>query len=108
MNTQSELRHYQQWVLEITPAQADPWPRVTDSRGREFQPRRLMLSTRSGDRCRGGHLIGVTIRADGTEGKRPHGTHVLPPWAAELLEREMATHHLTREYLASQGVEVAF
>jgi hypothetical protein len=33
---------------------------------------------------------------------------VLPAWASDLLEREMNTHKLTREYLAANGVDVRF
>lgn len=113
VNTQSELHHYQEWVLNITPASGDPWPTVSvpSSTYRDafrFQPVSLTLHARGGDTCTGGHLTGLQLRADGSVGKRRGGTRQLPLWAAELLEREMKAHNLTREYLASQGVDVRF
>lgn len=107
---QTEVRHYEEWHLEILPDEGETWPAIRPYTGSRYEmvPDRITLSMRRGTTSVSSPSVsvsGLRLRKDGTTGSlRVHrvyyGTTDTPAWAAELVAAARSKHNLTAEALS--------
>lgn len=105
----TELRHYEEWHLTVTPDEGETWPREHpySTRGYEMQPDRISIALRRGDSSimnPSVNVSGIRLKKDGTPGSlRVHRTYYgrtdTPAWITELVTKARSKHNLTQEAL---------